>query len=186
MAWNQWSIIRGKLRSLLNDAQANKWTNVELLDYANWALEDLVRFRARRRRIDYAATELEIELPMDFYKPLVIQFPNGEFIEEMKLEPGTFWHSAGVVDTGSVPSGWRRDDEKIYLLRDPDGAWALHYYAYYPELAGDDSIMAAPRWFVPAMLYFRLHARHSETQWVRRRSTDGIFGAIVADRPITL
>lgn len=154
MAWNQWSTIRAQLRTFLGDTSGNKWAASELRDYANWALDDLVRFRARRRSIDYLATELEVDFPADFYKPLVVQFPDGEFVEEIKLEPGVFWYSETTIDTGSVPSGWYRDDDKIYLLRDPDGAWTLHYYAYYPGLETDNSIMAAPRWFVQALIYY--------------------------------
>ena len=105
MAWNQWSTIRGKLRTFLNDASGNKWSDVELMDYSNWALEDLVRFRARRRRVDYLATELEVDIPADFYKPLVVEFPDGEFVEEIKLEPGVFFqcHPVPQPSPGAGP-----------------------------------------------------------------------------------
>lgn len=154
MAWNQWSVIRGKLQTFLKDTDAQKWGTGELMDFANWAMEDLVRFRARRVKKTYPASETTVAIPEDFHSPLVVQFPTGQFIEEVKLEPGVFFYSGMDVDVGSLPMGWHRDDEYIYLLSVPDDSWHLHYYAYYPELTGDNSIMKAPRWFVPALIYY--------------------------------
>lgn len=156
MAWNDWTVVLAQLRAFLNDtAETKKWNDAALLDYTNWGLEDLVRYFPLVKCADFTDVDATtVDLPSDFYRPLVVEFPDGQFIEEIVLTPGTFLYSQGEVDTHSLPCAWYRDSTSIYLLRKPSATWRLHYEAYYPQLVDDTSSLSTPRWSVQALVYY--------------------------------
>lgn len=152
-----WGEVRAEVRTFLQDETENPtWTDPELLLYWGWAQEDFATYIPARKSITYPSSVAQPFLPDDFYVPHVVEFPDGQFIEEIKLTPGTKLYSGGLseISSTSYPIAWFRDDEYIYLLNEPSGDWRLHYYAYYPRVEGDDSLISLPRWAYQALTFF--------------------------------
>ena len=153
----KWGEVRAKIRIFLQDeSNSPTWTNAELLQYFNWGLDDFTTYIPKSRSITYPSSVTQPFLPNDFYVPNVIEFPDGVFIEEIKLTPGTKLYSGGLdeISATSYPVAWFRDDEYIYLLNVPSGDWRLHYYAYYLNVETVDSLISLPRWAYQALVYF--------------------------------
>ena len=85
---------------------------------------------------------------------MYVEFPDKQFIEELRDIPGTQYYSQGAVSAGSLPNVWTRDSEKIYLWRDPGGGWFLHYQAYYPVIEEEGAQVLVPKWGYRALSYF--------------------------------
>jgi len=149
--WRKWASLESNIRTLIGDQSAKSFTSEELTTWANWGLEDLVRIRPRKASQEYPSTETTVRLPDDCYKPYLVLFPDGKYIEEFEPRPGDKLYSEGSITTSSYPNSWRYDDEYLYLYRAPGDTWTLFYAAYYSRIEGAEDLLRWPRWFFEAV-----------------------------------
>jgi hypothetical protein len=155
--YRTWEQFRdNEVRVFLADRSEGKynWTDPELLLYLNWGLLDLAQYVPKKRKVTFESTVTSATLPTDFISPVIVEFPEKQFIEQTVITPGTGFYSKGVLSESSLPNTFTIEQDEIKLWREPDGTWYLHYLAYYQTIEEVSALVEVPQWAYRALTYF--------------------------------
>lgn len=160
------SITLGEFKTALRrnilkdeDPESPRWSNEEITDYFQWALEAFTAHTALPKRVTFPAVGREYELPEDIYEPLdtsgLVYVDDGcgnqSFYRPVKTT------TEDGISLNADRGFWTRPITTLRLTSDPpQGDLVVEYYAYYPAPAGPDDDayeLPVPRWAIPALSY---------------------------------
>jgi hypothetical protein len=180
-----WASFRDDtLRALLKDTVATyRWTDTELLQYANWGITDICRRMPQTKSWTLTGTGPAHTLPEDFAALNWLSYSDGStqfFIEELTPHTGDTWDFA-TPDTGSNPWGWVLDypeEGYLYITRlAGSGSYTASYEALRAVITDSSTLpFSRHRWLEWALACYVGYCAHlregvgraSLEQWAQR------------------
>lgn len=156
-----WGELRNTIRvGILDDTVAGeyRWSDAELMEYVNWALDMFCHHTAVATATSFTNTSsLHYDLPDNLYTPdpldvsglVYLQKSNGalQFLVPVRATPNTEYTESGGFYT--LP------ETKLHLTSMPEANSIMHveYFAYYDRITSDTDPLTTPRWAESAICY---------------------------------
>jgi hypothetical protein len=145
-----WATLRSQIQTLLASVETAV-ADADLLIYANWALDDLVKHVARPSDVDYEGdgTTRVFALPDDLYEITVIEWASGEYALEYTPVPGVELPTAAYA----APAYWHNNG-KLTWNTAPTTSFTVYYNAYYARITDGGDSIPIPRWAEQAAAFY--------------------------------
>jgi hypothetical protein len=160
-----WGTFRSTVRSLLKDTTGDvlRWSDAELLDYANLAIDDLSVNVPLTKLVALPMTPVSaiFELPADLCRVDYLLFTQDETITilgEVKPRQGDQWNEPAQ----GYMIHWPEEDRLTVLGEIAGYTLDLYYSAYRPHMTGADSVLpfGTQRWMEQSCAFYICYLAH--------------------------